>query len=269
MDPEVPNGRHKVVPLIDVQAPFPQLHDMVDESFIALRQRLADEIGWDALSSLENGYVPLTSALSPGMLSDWLYTGRAFALNAQPINAGWMVVTREDYHQETYWRVYLRARFQDGSQGRPLYRLPWDFEARYQGDPQSYEQGGNTAESISPGYWVDFTRLAESYGWDRLPALSNWRSAYPAARFNEFVLTEGLDWQEAMLEIYPFEVLLTPTGIVPPTWTPTITSRWYRTSTPTPTITTIPVEEISVTEDPSSSPSPSPILTEAIETPTP
>jgi TolB protein len=269
-EPKVPNGRRNVVSLEDVQAPFPQLHDMVDESFIVLRNRLADKVGWDVLSSLENGYVPLTSALAPGMLSDWLYTGRAFALNTQPINAGWMVITREDYNQKTYWRVYLRARFQDGSQGRPLHKLPWDFEARYHGDPQSYEQGGSIAQFVPPGYWVDFTRLAEAYGWEHLPALSNWRSAYPAARFNEFVLRDGLDWQEAMLEIYPLEVLLTPTAIVPPTQTPTNTPWWYKTSTPTPTFTSIPVEETTVVPEFSSNPSSSPILTgTAISTPSP
>ncbi|MBU4224335.1 MAG: hypothetical protein KKC71_00745, partial [Chloroflexi bacterium] len=36
----IPSGRAALVPLQGVQAPFPQLHDMVDESFQALRQRL-------------------------------------------------------------------------------------------------------------------------------------------------------------------------------------------------------------------------------------
>jgi TolB protein len=206
----IPGGRRLVVPILDVEAPYPMLQDMADESFIALREALATRIGWDYLSTLENAYVPLTSLLSPGMLEDWLYTGRAFTLNPVVINAGWMVVMREDLGAETYWRVYLRARFQDGSQGKPLYNIPWDLNARYSGDPRTYEQGGAPMSSIPPGYWLDFTQLAASYGWQRLPALSTWRSAIPSARYNEFVLTDGLDWHAAMLEIYPPEALTSP-----------------------------------------------------------
>ena len=205
-----PGGRRLVVPILDVEAPYPMLQDLVDESFIALREALATRIGWDYLSTLENAYVPLTSPLSPGKLEDWLYTGRAFTLNPVVINAGWMVVMREDFGSETYWRVYLRARFQDGSQGMPLYNLPWDLNARYSGDPRTYEQGGAPVSSIPPGYWLDYTQLAASFGWQRLPALSTWRSAIPSARYNEFVLIDGLDWYSAMLEIYPPEAINTP-----------------------------------------------------------
>ncbi len=202
-----PGERRLVVPILDVEAPYPMLQDMVNESFIALRQSLMARIGWDYLSSLENAYVPLTSPLSPGMLEDWLYTGRAYSLNPAVVNAGWMVVMREDFGSETYWRIFLRARFQDGSQGRPLHELPWDLYSRYSGDPRTYEHGGAPASIIPPGYWVDFTDLAASKGWERLPALSTWRSAITSARFNEFVLTDGLDWYSAMLEIYPPEAL--------------------------------------------------------------
>ncbi len=78
----VPSQRWYVVPLQKVQAPYPQLHALVAESFVALRQRVVDETGWDALGSLENAYVPLTTALDPGLNEDWLYTGRAFAINS-------------------------------------------------------------------------------------------------------------------------------------------------------------------------------------------
>lgn len=202
-----PGERRLVVPILDVEAPYPMLQDMVDESFTALREAVTAKIGWDYLSTLENAYVPLTTPLSPGMLEDWLYTGRAFTINPAVINAGWMVVFREDFGSETYWRVFLRARFQDGSQGKPLHNFPWDFTARYSGDPRTYEQGGAFAPFIPPGYWVDFTELAASKGWLRLPALSTWRSAIPSARYNEFVMTDGLDWNSAMLEIYPPEAL--------------------------------------------------------------
>lgn len=232
---EGPSGRQRLVSLEGVEAPYPILQDLADEAFVALRTALAARIGWDYLSTLENAYVPLTSPLFPGMLDDWLYTGRAFSLNPAPANAGWLVLVREDYGLATYWRVYLRTRFQDGSQGRPLQRYPWNMSARYSGDPRAYEAGGAPMTSIPPGYWLDFTDLAASFGWERLPALSTWRSALPAARYNEFVLSDGLDWYSAMREIYPAEALYTPTPVQPPTHTPTPTRRPTRTPTPTRT----------------------------------
>ncbi len=116
----VPSKRWYVVPLQKVQAPYPQIHAQVESSFVALRQRVITEAGWDALGSLENAYVPLTTALDPGLGEDWLYTGRAFAINSLMVNAGWMVVAREDIGEQSYWRLYLRAQSQDGSRGEPI-----------------------------------------------------------------------------------------------------------------------------------------------------
>ena len=244
---DVPNGRQRVVPVPGVQAPDPLLQDLVDEFFNALRQRVAQDTGWDFLASLENAFVPLTSPLSPGMGNDWLYTGRAFAFNTLPMNAGWVVVVREDFGSQTYWRVYLRARFQDGSQGQPLQKSPWNFNARSSGNPRYYEQGGALDGEVPSGYWIDFTSLAAAYGWERMPALNTWRSSYEAARFNEFVLTGRSDWRSAMLEIYPPEALITPTPILPtmapatptirPTQTPTPTRTPWPTRTPAPSAT--------------------------------
>ncbi len=233
---DVPNGRQRVVDLQDVEAPYPMLNDMVDEAYLALRDDLSELIGWDYLSTLENAFVPLTSPLYPGFLGDWLYTARAIALNPAPMNAGWMVAVREDFGSQTYWRIYLRTRFQDGSQGEPLHRQTWNFNARNSGNPVHYEQGGALAAQVPPGYWLDFTQLAGSYGWERLPALTTWRSAFAASRFNEFIASDGRDWQSAMAEIYPAEALATPTPVLPPTYTPTAT-RW---PTRTPTFTRTP-----------------------------
>jgi TolB protein len=222
----------QLVHLNNVDAPYTQLHAMVDEPFSALRQQVAIAAGWDMLASLENAYVPLHAPLPPGLGNDWLYTGKAFTVSPLPINAGWMVVTREEFGSDIYWRIFLRARDQDGSQGMPLKEYPWDFYLRHQGDMNYYEQGGGYLGSIPDGYWVDFTELAAAYGWERLPALPTWRASFPTARFNQFVLNFGQDWQTAMLELYPPEALITPTLFVPPTLTPTATPRWYRTPTP-------------------------------------
>jgi len=204
--PIAPAGRFAVVTLEDVQAPYPLLHDAVDEAFRALRQDVAARTGWDFLGNLENAFLPLTQPSAPGMEEDWLYTGRAFNANPVLTHAGWMVLVREDINGRTYWRVYLKARYQDGSQGMPLTRPAWDLDARFNGDAKVYEQGGQLA-AIPEGYWVDFTELAGRYGWERQAALINWLTYYPAARFNQFVHREGLDWASAMAELYPPEAL--------------------------------------------------------------
>jgi TolB protein len=255
---EGPVQRWAVIPLPDVQAPYPQLHDLVDESFAGLRARVIHEAGWDALASLQNAFVPLTAPLDPGLGDDWLYTGRAFALNSLVSTAGWMVAVREDIGQQTYWRVYLRAATQDGSQGEPLHNAPWDLNARYALDPLAYERGGAYAP-IPSGYWVDFTSLARAYDWERLPALPSWRAYYGGTRFTEFVLTGNLDWYTAMLELYPAEALVTPTPRLPPTATPSRTPRPTSTSGPSPTPSLTPTPTL--TPLPSSTPTPIPTTT--------
>ena len=257
-------GRYQLSPISGVEAPHPYLHDLTDESFESLRARIANEAGWDYLATLENAYVPLTAPLDPGMGNDWLYTGRAFAINTLPMNAGWMVIVRQDFGAETYWRVYLRALYQDGSAGIPLHDQPWDFDSRYSGDTIRYEQGGMQQVSIPSGYWIDFTERAGAYGWERLPALVTWRAFYPAARFNEFAMTGGMDWQKAMLELYQPEALVTPTAVIPPTRTPTPTLRWYVSPTPTntptyrPTFTPFPSAPANTPASPNQAPTSTP-----------
>ncbi len=232
--PDVPSERWHVVPLEDVQVASAALHALVEPSFKQLRQRVILETGWDPLASLENTFVPFTTPLEPGLERDWLYTGRAFALNTLMLNAGWMSVLREDLGDQTYWRVYIRVRNQDGSQGIPLVDPPWDLNTRYQLDAKAYEAGGSYGP-VPSGYWLDLTALAQIYGWERLPAIPSWRTYYTGARFTEFVNSGGLDWYTAMLELYPADALITPTAVLPPTITPSRTPR--PTATPPPTST--------------------------------
>lgn len=236
-----PSDRQSLVTLKDVTAPNPRLLDSVDEAFQMLRSRVANELGWDFLASLENAFVPLNSPLPPGSNEDWLLTGRAFTVNPVPMSAGWMIVTREEIGSLTYWRIFVRTRYQDGSMGAPMRSYPWDLNARYSGDPQVYEEGGQLSGKIPSGYFIDFTDLAQTYSFQRLPAQLNWRTYFPGIRYNEFAMTENMDWKAAMLEVYPQEIMLTPTVVLPPTATPTVTPRGYLTrvptSTRTPTIT--------------------------------
>ncbi len=233
----IPSGRASLVTLTDVTAIDPRLNELACYSFQALRTRVAAQTGWDALGNLENALVSLTTPLEPGLAEDWLYTGRAFTLNPALVQAKWMVIVREDFGQQTYWRIYLLTAAQDGSQGMPLTQMPWDFSARTTSS-DAYENGGQLMNSVPSGYWLALTSLAAQYGWERLPALTNWRTYYAGTRFNELAYTQGLDWRTAMLQLYPPEALITPTIVIPPTLTPTRTPLWYRSPTPsrTPTV---------------------------------
>jgi len=259
------SGRWSLVDLVDVQAPYPKLHDLADEAFIGLKSRVVQEAGWDALASLENAFIPITSNLDPGYGEDWLYTGRAFAINSLMTNAGWMVAAREDFGSQTYWRLYLRTQAQDGSLGIPLHDVPWDLGARYNLDPKVYEQGG-TYSDVPSGYWIDITSLALQYGWERVPALPNWRTFYRGARFTEFILTGGLDWYSAMLQLYPSDILLTPTRVLPPTLTATKT--YTPTSTPTSSRTPRPTGSPPNSPTPTFTPTPTRTPTPSVTPPT-
>lgn len=239
-----PGQRLALVGLDRVNAPRPSLVEGVADDFADLRLRVALATGWDFLGTLENAFIGMNDPMPPGFAyQDWLYTGRAFAINPAARQAGWVEVVREDFGGETYWRVYVRAVRQDGSLGEPLRARPWDFEARYLGTPAVYDSGGALKASIPTGYYVDFTELAEDEGFHRLPAMANWRTYFPGARFNEFAHTDGMTWDEAMLLVYPPEAILTPTPFRTPTTTPTLTRVptatpwWWRWLTPQPTRT--------------------------------
>jgi TolB protein len=250
-------GRYQLVTLPDYGSTPHQLSDAVDQAFNALRDRVAREAGWDFLGSLEHAFVGLNDPLPPGFAyADWLYTGRAFSFNLAAFQAGWVEVLREDFAGQTYWRIFVRASQQDGSLGEPLRARPWAFDSRFAGDPTAYDQGGQPRPGIPAGYYIDFTRLAGDFGFERLPALTNWRTYYPAARFNEFARIEALDWGQAMLQLYPPEAIITPTPYRTPTLTPTSTLRptstpwWWRWRTPTVTRTPTPMPSPTSTPTP-------------------
>jgi TolB protein len=190
---------------VAVNAPAPFLNDRVDQSFTALRERVVQEAGWDFLGQLDNMFEPLSARPLPGQSArTWNKAGRAFDFDFRYILATnpQIEIVREDRGNETYWRVYLRAARQDGSQGEPLRALPWDFRARFGFEPRYYDQGGALKAEIPAGYYVDFTALAAAYGWQRVAAADNWRTYFPAIRFWHYQNRQGLSWQAAMLEIY-------------------------------------------------------------------
>ena len=199
---------------LPINAPSPYMSDRVDQSFLALRERIIEEAGWDALGRLDGMFMQLTERPLPGQpAQDWNKAGRAFdiayqeALSLDPR----VEIVQEQIGNEIFWRVFVKAELQDGTQGEPLKALPWDFRARTGNDPQYYDQGGKLRDQIPNGYYVDLTAVAEDYGWTRIPAGPNWKTYFPDINFWHFQNRQGLNWEQAMLEIYtPAELAIIP-----------------------------------------------------------
>lgn len=193
--------------LLDVQTQQPFLSDAVNDSFNALRRRIAEVAGWDFLGQLDDAWWELERLPSPGQeVRNWHKTGRAFALTRNRI-LGFppqIEIVREDTDISTNWRVYVRVddEFQSGELGEPLRRLPWDFTARTSGDIEAYNQGGRLKGQFPTGYYVDFTQIARDFGWERRSAGSDWRANSETIYYWQFIKSEGLDWYQAMLEMY-------------------------------------------------------------------
>jgi TolB protein len=181
------------------------LNDRVDNSFQALRQRVLEETGWDYLSILGSAWRPMGHIPRPGQSArSWHVCGRAIDVNQGFYDQDdqLIVLLREDIGNETYWRVMIRAARQDGSMGEPLRVAPWDLKAREEEGLPSV-QGGQWEERVPPGYYVDFTTLAADYGWERVSAIYRWRYFWPDIEWWHFQKTDGMDWWECMLELYP------------------------------------------------------------------
>lgn len=133
---------------------------------------------------------------------EWLFTGRGITVDDVPRMANWLVLVKEEFMDQTYWRVYIRANNQQGIQGKPLQDFNWSFEARYSGSNSDYENGGARSQHIQDGYWIDFTELADAYGWKRFPAEYFWQFSESASRYQYFAFTQDMSLQTALLQLY-------------------------------------------------------------------
>lgn len=188
------------------------LSSTVSESYRALRARVAQDSGIDFLATLSD-MTRLIGSRCDNTCDDlsWHKSGRAVdTLLSLPTNGGDAVtLAREDVGGEVYWRLYLRAAKQDGSMGEPLTAAPWDltYNARANLAPG---QGG-VEGAIPTGYYVDFTELARLYGWTRIAAHDDadfdWRNHREALEFWHFQKEDGLNWWQAMQQVYPPQLL--------------------------------------------------------------
>lgn len=199
-----------------VNAPSPYLSDHIDQSFLALRERVIAEAGWDFLGQLDGLFEDLDSQPLPGLSNkNWNKAGRAFDLAYREALAfePRLVVVREEIGNETYWRVFVKTAVQDGSQGQPLRQQPWDFRARFGEEPRYYNEGGKLRDTIPTGYYIDFTALAADYGWQRVAAQPNWRTFFPGIQFWHFENHPDISWNDAMRQLYSEADLVAAFGV--------------------------------------------------------
>ena len=183
-------------------APDPRFNQDAVGSFSSLRQAVRDAAGWDFLGTLENAYVSINESITPGVSLEWLFTGRGITVDDIPRMANWLVVGKEEYLGQTYWRVYIRANNQQGIQGKPLNNFDWNFNARYSGNNTQYQNGGARSQHIQGGYWIDFTEIADAYGWKRFPAEAFWQFSETASRYQYFAFSQEMSLETALLQLY-------------------------------------------------------------------
>ena len=186
------------VRLENVQPPGQMLSDAVDDSFRALRARVLVETGYDYLDLVGNTFRPMNHIPRDGQSRrSYHVAGRAVDINQGPFqqDGNRTVIVREDIGNITYWRVYIKTKAQDGTLGEPLREAPWNLAT-------GTDSGGAPMATIPAGYYVDFTTLANDYGWQRVRAIWRWRSYYPDVEWWHFQKTDGLPWWEAMEQVY-------------------------------------------------------------------
>ena len=211
-----PTEHYQLIPLPDVNGSnsAQQLSDRVNDSFNAMRKTVLAQTGWDYLSILGDSSRAMNHTPRPGQgRISWHVCGRAIDINQGFLRQGLIELVREDIGGVTYWRVFIKAKEQDGRLGEPLRSAPWDLNARAEGE-EATVQGGKL-KPIPAGYYVDFTTIAADYGWERRNALSNWRNSYFDIEWWHFQKTEGMSWYNCMLEIYTAEEVKESYGDLP------------------------------------------------------
>jgi TolB protein len=184
----------------------PYLSDRVDDSYLALRRRLAEEVGYDFLGELSEATRPYDFFNDTSEYASWHKSGRAVdtLFEYHTSQGQLMEIARDDLGGETYWRILLRCADQSGACGRPIAVNTWDYSYRARAEIAP-DQGG-IEKPVLNGYYVDFTALAREYGWSPISSWNDeefsWTWHFKAFEYWHFQKTDGLPWYAAMQEVY-------------------------------------------------------------------
>lgn len=192
---------------VDVRTESPRLNERALPAYQRMRAQVATELEQDFLGEVSELLRPIHFSSEESDYLSWHKSGRAVDVL---LDLGWrqgihlMDVVREDWYGDLYWRYWIRCPKQDGSCGEPLVEQPWDLTqyARWEVAPG---EGGRPGHFVG-GYYVDFTRIAEDAGWERISSYElpefDWRVNLVALEYWHYQYTEGLNWYEAMGEVY-------------------------------------------------------------------
>lgn len=173
----------------------PFLASAVLPSFLALRQRVIEESGYDFLSRLSEATRAVSFRNGTSSYTSWHKAGRAFdtLFDYQAGGRQVLYISPEWRSGRLFWRLYLRAKNQDGSKGAPIMGPVFNTASRELLPPPS-------------GYFIDFTGLAAEHGWNRIAAQEretfDWRSEPLALEYWHFERRDGLSWYQAMSRLY-------------------------------------------------------------------
>ena len=190
-----------------------RLYRSAAESFFALREAVRERSGFDYLGTLSDAFRPPDLHRTRYSYLSWHKTGRAIDLLFELRDGEGrdrLEVLRELIGSETYWRLLIQVRSQDGSMGEPLRSAPWQWWFHFSRvcDP---EGEGGQPKPIPPGYYLDFTELAARIGWQRIAAYEqadyNWKCDTLGREYWHYEFLEGLRWYEAIGLLYPEEAL--------------------------------------------------------------
>jgi TolB protein len=228
-----PGSLARVITVPGILANFTQqpilANELVVPSLLAWQQDVLHASGWDFLGMTLGSWRNIEQVRKRemyvydyGYLS-WHKAGRALdlALEYKVEGSDQLLQVREDLGANTYWRLYLRTARQDGSQGEPLKEQPWLYWWHIvpSAEPEAYDAGGKRLP-IPAGYYVDRTALAKRHGWERIAAYAiegdyHWSSDSNGTEYWHYERTDGLDWWQAMQQIYELETLDTHVGWQP------------------------------------------------------
>ena len=184
----------------------PYLSDRVDDSYSALRRRLADEVGYDFLGQVSEAWRPYDFFNDTSAYASWHKSGRAVdtLFEYHTDDGQVMEIARDDMGGETYWRVLLRCADQSGGCGRPITVNTWDYSYRARAEIAP-DQGG-IEKPVLHGYYLDFTALAREYGWTRISSWDDedfsWTWHFKAFEYWHYQKADDLPWYTAMREVY-------------------------------------------------------------------
>ena len=210
---ESPTEGQELVRLADVEVGNAKLNSAVVPAFKGLRQLVQEKTGHDSLEVLSDMWRGPEFANETSDYLSWHKAGRAIDLlwdYRTPGGVPLLEMVPQVLGGETYWRLYLRCREQDGRQGEPLTVQTWDLSYRARA-VEAPETGGHFKDVIPHGYYVDLTALARQQGWERISSYDrpdfHWHWHFMALEYWHFQQQGGQSWYAAMQEVYDLGLL--------------------------------------------------------------